>query len=394
MEMAARAPGFSASACSDDYALPRWPVARDELWAQLASKPYVKGVREQGRFALWWLRGHPNYTGTQWGIRATPSSRGLSLMDINAADGVLVEPACEKKDIIRGETFLPGFPYLQKEWIYNAKYEVWAANVCSLYEEGVERQWSATRDIPWAKQERLPDDLESAMCQFCTFLTGGELQAEDVLAKFIPLVNQYYHEPKLFLALQCLDEARHLEVFRKRCLSNGGGIGVAPPVLFNTTSLIDMAGDFTTASYAIHLVFEGIFLQVFRAGEFIGQTEVDKAIFRRVMQDEARHVSYGTMHLKFYLENHPDRTQAEEHLHAIADGTELIFLNNFFTTPDIIEPLAVLFGGGVRHVDTGLERLRIWWRQVREDYLRRCDRAGFNRRERCLFPEDHFFFMA
>lgn len=61
---------------------------------------------------------------------------------------------------------------------------------------------------------------------------------------------------------------RHLEVFRKRCRSNGGGIGVAPPVLFNTTSLVDMAGDFTTASYGIHLMFEGIFLQVFRAGEF------------------------------------------------------------------------------------------------------------------------------
>ena len=44
------------------------------------------------------------------------------------------------------------------------------------------------------------------------FLTGGEMQAEDVLAKFIPLVNQYYHEPKLFLALQCLDEARHLGI--------------------------------------------------------------------------------------------------------------------------------------------------------------------------------------
>ncbi len=377
-----------------DYHTPEWPVPREQLWHELAHKPYVNGVREHGRFAFWWLHGHANYQGAQWGIRATPSPRGLTLMDINRGDGVGIAAACDKKDIIRGEKFLPGFPYLEREWLYNAKYEVWSDNVCSLYEEGVDRQWSATRDIAWAKQEPLPDDLESAMCQFCTFLTGGELQAEDVLARFIPLINQHYHEPKLFLALQCLDEARHLEVFRKRCLSNGGGIGVAPPVLFNTTSLIDMASDYTVASYGIHLMFEGIFLDVFRAGEFIGQTDVDKTIFRRVMQDEARHVSYGTMHLKFYLENHPHRGQAEEALHAIADGTELIFLTNFFTTPDIIEPLAVLFGGGVQHIEAGLDRLRIWWKRVREDYLARCDRAGFKRRERCLFPEDHFFFMS
>ncbi|MFQ5668268.1 MAG: hypothetical protein ACE5I7_17795 [Candidatus Binatia bacterium] len=38
-------------------------------------------------------------------------------------------------------------------------------------------------------------------------------------------------------------------------------------------------------------------------------------------------------------------------------------------------------------------RFAFWWLRVREDYLARCDRAGFNRRGRCLFPEDHFFFM-
>ena len=41
----------------------------------------------------------------------------------------------------------------------------WNLSEPELYEEAVARQWSATRDIPWAELPELPSDIELAMCQ-------------------------------------------------------------------------------------------------------------------------------------------------------------------------------------------------------------------------------------
>ena len=48
--------------------------------------------------------------------------------------------------------------------------------------------------------------------------------ASDFPAKWLWQMNQHFHEVKMFLCTQAMDEARHLEVFRKRALANGGGL--------------------------------------------------------------------------------------------------------------------------------------------------------------------------
>ena len=57
----------------------------------------------------------------------------------------------------------------------------------------------------------------------------------------------------------------------------------------------------------MHLLAEGNILTMFRFSEFISPTPVDKRMFQLVMQDEARHVSYGMQHLKWILDNTPER---------------------------------------------------------------------------------------
>ena len=52
----------------------------------------------------------------------------------------------------------------------------------------------------------------------------------------------------------------------------------------------------------MHLLGEGIVLSLFRAGEASSPSPVEEQIFRLCMQDEARHVAYGTMHLRYRLE--------------------------------------------------------------------------------------------
>jgi hypothetical protein len=124
-----------------------------------------------------------------------------------------------------------------------------------------------------------------------------------------------------------------------------------------------------------------------RRAEMIAKTHVDKEIFRRCLQDEARHVSYGVMQLKYYLDNHPDRERAIADLHRFADVGEQVILASFSEAQNT-EPVAVLLGGGLSRIDQGMEGMAKLWRMFMEEYLQRCERAGFDRRARCTIPLD------
>jgi hypothetical protein len=59
-----------------------------------------------------------------------------------------------------------------------------------------------------------------------------------------------------------------------------------------------------------------------------------------------------------------------------------------FTEPALVEPIAVLLGGGLDHIDRGMQGMAHLWRLFINEYLERCARAGFDRRERCTIPLD------
>src|SRR5260370_28942389 len=88
-----------------------------------------------------------------------------------------------------------------------------ADRVVTLYEEAKARQWNATRDIPWSELERLPDDLEKATCQLCTFLTEVEFVAGDFPAKLLYRIPHHFLQGKSFLVTQLMDQARHQRGF-------------------------------------------------------------------------------------------------------------------------------------------------------------------------------------
>ena len=344
---------------------------------------YIENVRK-GRFDLGWLRDE----GPTWGIRATPreSERGLTLLDVNAAYAGEPEDVAPHKCMApRGAVVDPNVPDLGFE--YNEKYLVWAENIVPLYEEAVSRQWSATRDIPWDTLKPLPEDLERAQCAICTLLAELEMVASDFPAKWAWRINQHFHEVKMFLYTQAMDETRHLEVFRKRALANGGGLMRCRAPTEMALSLILNAPTFIQGSYLMHILGEGLAMDIFLAGEFLGKNKAEKEMYRLTLQDEARHVSYGTMHLKFYLENHPDRAQAEAELHNLADIGERIF-TGFLANPNVAEPLAVLAADGVKHIDKGFEVVKVIWKRMVEGYLRRCELAGFDRRARIKVPPE------
>ena len=344
---------------------------------------YVDELKK-GRFDLQWLKDpKPN-----WGIRAQmrKPDRGLTLQDINDAyAGVPEDKPALRVMAPRGSVVDDDVPDMG--YTYNEKYQVWSDNVVALYEEATARQWSATRDIPWDELKPLPDDLERAQCQIATFLTEVEMIASDFPAKWLWQMNQHFHEVKMFLCTQAMDEARHLEVFRKRALANGGGLMRCLSGTENFLKIILHAPTYVQGSFLMHVLGEGLILDIFRSGEFLAKNKTEKEIYRLCIQDEARHVSYGTMHLKYFLEHHPEREKAIAEMHQLAEIAEF-GIPGFLTNPYIIEPLAVLMGDGVKGIDKGMEAVRLVWVRMREEYLNRCALAGFDRRELTKVPAE------
>ena len=344
---------------------------------------YIEKLRK-GSYDFEWLNDpRPN-----WGIRAQMKNpeRGLTLQDINNAYAGVPEDEPKYRTMApRGSVFDDDVPDMGYQ--YNQKYQVWSDNVGALYEEACARQWSATRDIPWGDLKAIPDDLERAVCQIATLLTEVEMIASDFPAKWVWQMNQHFHEVKMFLCTQAMDEARHLEVFRKRALANGGGLMrcLTGTEMFLKTIL--HAPTYIQGSFLMHVLGEGLVLDIFRSGEFLARTKTDQEIFRLCMQDEARHVSYGTMHLKYFLEHHPEREKAIAEMHMLAEMAEL-GIPGFLTNPFIIEPLAVLMGGGVKGIDKGMEAVRLVWVRMREEYLNRCELAGLDRRSVTKVPAE------
>ena len=72
-------------------------------------------------------------------------------------------------------------------------------------------------------------------------------------------------------------------------------------------------------------------------------------------------------------------------MHRFADVGEQVILTAF-TEAALVEPVAVLLGGSLDKIDQGMEGMARLWSMFIEEYLARCARAGFERRERCTIP--------
>jgi len=327
-----------------------------------------------------WLRG----ARSEWGVHPKPGPRGLTMMDIAVGSyGEVPEHPEHRSMAPRGADVDPDTPDMG--YILNSKSDVWAVNVRELYEEAVARQWSATRDIPWSELDELPTELEHAICQVCTSLTEVEMIAADLPAKWMWRMNHDFIEAKMFLCTQIMDEARHAEVFRKRALANGGGLLKSRSGPASLLRAIIEAKTYTQATALLHLLGEGFILDLFRQGELIAPGPVEKKMFRMAMQDEARHVAYGTMHIRYAVEQDPD--VAEEIHEALDVGEAALF--ELGTSPDLGTALAMLLAGGPDQIEEqGFAMQGDLLRKQCTSYLSRCERAGIPRLDRTTLPLD------
>ncbi|MEN8181659.1 MAG: ferritin-like domain-containing protein [Myxococcota bacterium] len=345
----------------------------------------MKDIRK-GNLDLGWLKAG----GEQIEVNAETPRRGLTYLDLNKGsygfDELPEVPRGPRGAAPRGAVYdVERQADLAPE--LNRKSDVWAYKVASFTEEAMSRQWDATTDVPWMELDRCErsEELEIAFAQLCTFFTEVEMIATDLPAKWLWRMNNQFHEVKHFIATQAIDEARHAEVFRKRALAGGVGLMEALPQVEHSLKAILDGDTYSEASAFMHLLAEGNILTLFRFSEFISPTPVDKRMFQLVMQDEARHVSYGLQHLRWIIDNTPER---KEQLHMALDEAENFTLNQFDSA--LFEAMIVLAGKGTKpeQIKKGIEIVGALQIKQVEEYFQRLRRAGFEERiERSKFRD-------
>lgn len=323
----------------------------------------------------------PNLTewdSPDWSLRVAPrEGRGIDLRDV-AVGRAGVIPDDARVDLgfaPRGAVVDPANPLF--EFPIRRKVVVWADPIAELVEQANAEQWNATTDIEWAALRPLPEALERAVCQSCTFLIENAYLALYLMAKFLPRVDPRFAEVVMLWSTQIHDEARHVEVFTKRALANGGGLQYVSAATEWSLRMLFTHDEFSEASFLLHLLGEGTWVDLLQFLEDVVPDPVTAHICRRARQDHARHAAYGVSHFAYHVQH--DSTIVPKLMRAAQDRVP--FLRQAAgAIPFMQHALAVLAGGGdaADQIERGLQRVGDLYRLMHANILTRLRQAGFD----------------
>jgi hypothetical protein len=310
---------------------------------------------------------------TEWGIRARPSdpTMGLTIADINVGTyGDIPDVWHNRSEIARGS-----FPKPAMEDMGYTIFEkaiVWADCGVPLYEQAIKDRWSSATDLNWNSLEPLSADLEGAVCQLMTELSERSYYEGVILGKWLPEVSYGYLEMKLFMSTVIFDMARHTEAFRKRALSNGGGLGIQAPAAFNRA--VEEARSFP--ELIAHLfVQDSTLLTLLEHGDEFAQNQVERDLYALAARDRRRMMDYQIERLKHFLFKMQERRQEQNFYFAKAEHQ----VAREWSDPIVAEPLMVLLGGGKERAAEGAAKLQALRKAQVEGYVEHLRQATFFR---------------
>lgn len=205
-------------------------------------------------------------------------------------------------------------------------------NLLNLYEKGKRMQWNASDRIDWdleLDEENpvgLPEEL-FALYGYEPYMKMPDKEKARVRRHFQAWNNsQFMHgeqgalicasktvqqvpnmEAKFYAATQVVDEARHVEAY-KRLMSK---FGIIYPMAGPLKTLLDQVlrdKRWDMTYLGMQVVIEGLALAAFAGIRDNATNPLATQVNAYVMQDEARHVAFGRLSLR---EFYPQLTQAE-----------------------------------------------------------------------------------
>jgi len=203
----------------------------------------------------------------------------------------------------RGATIEAGSPGF--DFRFSDKSEIWAESAADLYKQALSGQWDPETAIDWSQANDLPEEIENAVVQVMTYLIENENAALLVPARHLGQIHPHFREVVQLLAIQCADEARHVDVFTRRAtlrrhnpsLSGAGG-QASLKTLFETS-------DFSSSAFLLSVLGEGSFVNLLNFLHEHAPDPVTRQIAKLVARDEARHVAFGMAHLEYRLSQDP-----------------------------------------------------------------------------------------
>ncbi len=231
-------------------------------------------------------------------------------------------------------------PDIDKHWHVPQEYEAvfdWQfdegrTTLMHLYQKGKDMQWDAVERIDWSQEldpenpMEMPDeavpifgsDIWNRMTpkekaemrrhaqawNISQFLQGEQaaLLAASKIVQSVPDLDA-----KFYAATQVMDEARHVEAYKK--LLNK--FGVAYPMTDPLQELVNDAlrdSRWDVTYLAMQVVIEGLALAAFGTIRDLAQNPLARMVNAYVMEDESRHVAFGRLSLRDY---YPQLTQKE-----------------------------------------------------------------------------------
>jgi len=217
--------------------------------------------------------------------------------------------------------------------VFRWEYEEAREPLLRLYEKGKNLQWNTNTRIDWSQDldpenpQGLPDESVSIFgsqvwgrlsprekanarrhlqaWQLSQFLHGeqGALVCTAKIVQQVPSVDA-----KFYAATQVMDEARHVETY-KRLLHDK--FELAYPITPTLKRLLnDVLSDsrWDMTYLGMQVLIEGLALAAFATIRDQAKNTLAAAVNAYVMQDEARHVAFGRLALRDY---YPELTQTE-----------------------------------------------------------------------------------
>jgi len=286
----------------------------------------------------------------------------------------------------RGATVEAGSPPFA--FALHRRHELWAATAGDLYAQAAAAQWDPAIAIDWDTPFDLATEIEAAVVQVMTYLIENENAALLVPARHLGQIHPHYREVLQLLALQCADEARHVEVFTRRAVLRGHRPALSTAGGQASLRTLFDAPDFSIATFLLSVLGEGSFVNLLNFLHEHAPDPVTRQIARLAARDEGRHVAFGMAHLEYRLAVQPDyqtrlRNAIEQRFDALADTAGL--------NEEVFDALVLLAAGelspsAVARGHTAVQQLK---RDMAAGRRARLIRLGFERGEAERLAELH-----
>ena len=260
------------------------------------------------------------------------------------------------------------------------RHELWATTAADLYAQATAAQWDPATAIDWQAPFELAPEIEAAVVQVMAYLIENENAALLVPARHLGQIHPHYREVLQLLAVQCADEARHVEVFTRRATLRGPLTALSTAGGQESLRTLFDAPDFSVATFLLSVLGEGSFVNLLNFLHEYAPDPVTRQIARLAARDEARHVAFGIAHLEYRLSVEPDyqvrlRNAIEQRFDTLANSAGL--------NEEVFDALVLLAGGAL--TPSAVARGHAAVQQLKLDMAAgrraRLSRLGFDRAE-------------